>query len=83
MKQKCINTNIYNNNNNLLHLYSAFLDTQSTLHSKGGNLLIHHQCAASTWMMRRQPYIGAFPLHGTARYGSLLGGFPLGTVPGT
>ncbi len=24
-----------NNNNNLLHLYSAFLDTQSTLHSKG------------------------------------------------
>ncbi len=26
---------------------------------------------------------GAFPLHGTARYGSLLGGFPLGTVSGT
>ncbi len=26
---------------------------------------------------------GAFPLHGTARYGSFLGGFPLGTVPGT
>ncbi len=26
---------------------------------------------------------GAFPLHGTARYGSLLGGFPLGTVLGT
>ncbi len=26
---------------------------------------------------------GAFPLHGTARYGSLLGGFTLGTVPGT
>ncbi len=26
---------------------------------------------------------GAFTLHGTARYGSLLGGFPLGTVPGT
>ncbi len=23
---------------------------------KGGDLLIHHQCAASTWMMRRQPY---------------------------
>ncbi len=23
-------------NNNLLHLYSAFLDTQSALHSKGG-----------------------------------------------
>ncbi len=26
---------------------------------------------------------GAFPLHGTVRYGSLLGGFPLGTVSGT
>ncbi len=26
---------------------------------------------------------GAFPLHCTVRYGSLLGGFPLGTVPGT
>ncbi len=29
---------------------------------------------------------GAFPLHGTARYGSVrftFGGFPLGTVPGT
>ncbi len=26
---------------------------------------------------------GAFTLHGTARFGSLLGGFPLGTVPGT
>ncbi len=26
----------YNNNNNSLHLYSAFLGTQSTLHSKGG-----------------------------------------------
>ncbi len=24
-----------NNNNNFLHLYSAFLDTQSALHSKG------------------------------------------------
>ncbi len=26
---------------------------------------------------------GAFPLHGTVQFGSLLGGFPLGTVPGT
>ncbi len=41
----------YNNNNNSLHLYSAFLGTQSTLHRRG-NLLIHHQCAGSTWMMR-------------------------------
>ncbi len=43
-----------NNNNNLLHLYSTFLGTQSALHTRG-NLLNHHQCAASTWMMRRQP----------------------------
>jgi len=43
-----------NNNTNSLHLYSAFLDTQSALHREG-NLLNHHQCAASTWMMRRLP----------------------------
>jgi len=43
------------NNNNSLHLYSAFFSTQSALHREG-NLLNHHQCAASTWMMRRQPY---------------------------
>ncbi len=71
-----------------------------------GSLLNHHQCAASTWMMQRQPQDnGASALtthqlqverreshmalfhcmvrHGTVRYGSLLGGFPLGTVPGT
>ncbi len=47
--------------NNWLHLYSTFLDSQSALHSKGGNLLIHHQCAASTWMMRRQPYCARMP----------------------
>ncbi len=29
------------------------------------------------------PSYSAFPLHGTARYSSLLWGFPLGTVPGT
>ncbi len=38
-----------NNNNNLLHLYSAFLGTQSALHRRG-DLLNHHQCAASTWI---------------------------------
>ncbi len=48
-----------NYNNNSLHLCSAFLGTQSTLHR--GNLLIHHQCAASTWMMRRQPYCARTP----------------------
>ncbi len=42
----------------MMHLYSAFcvlLYTQSTLQSCGGSLLNHHQCAASTWMMRRLP----------------------------
>ncbi len=47
-------------NNNLLHLYSAFLGTQSALHRRR-NLLKHHQCAASTWMMRRQPYCARTP----------------------
>ncbi len=28
-----------------------------------GNLLINHQCAASTWMMRRQPYCPERPPH--------------------
>ncbi|XDV43040.1 hypothetical protein PO909_011592 [Leuciscus waleckii] len=55
-REKIIN----NNNNNLLHLYSAFLGTQSTLHGRG-NLLNHHQCAASTWMMRQQPYCARTP----------------------
>ncbi len=42
----------------MMHLYSAFcvlLYTQSALQSCGGSLLNHHQCAASTWMMRRLP----------------------------
>ncbi len=52
-----------NNNNNSLHLYSAFLGTQSALHWRGGGggLLNYHQCAASTWMMRRQPYCARTP----------------------
>ncbi len=36
-------------------LYCILLYTQSALQSWGGSLLNHHQCAASTWMMRRQP----------------------------
>ncbi len=36
-------------------LYCVWLYTQSALQSCGGSLLNHHQCAASTWMMRRQP----------------------------
>ncbi len=37
-----------------MHLYSALLYTQITYNHMGGSLL-HHQCAASTWMMRQQP----------------------------
>ncbi len=40
----------------MMHLYSAFVyccTPQSALQSCGGSLLNHHQCAASTWMMRR------------------------------
>ncbi len=36
-------------------LYCVLPYTQSALQSCGGSLLNHHQCAASTWMMRRQP----------------------------
>ncbi len=37
-------------------LYCVLLYTQSALQScGGGGLLNHHQCVASTWMMRRQP----------------------------
>ncbi len=36
-------------------LYCALLYTQSALQWYRGSLLNHHQCAASTWMMRRQP----------------------------
>ncbi len=56
----CVHQSYYNNNNNSLHLYSAFLGTQSALHRRG-NLLNHHQCVASTWMMRRQPYCAKTP----------------------
>ncbi len=42
-----------------MHLYSAFIvycHTPKVLYNHvGGSLLNHHQCAASTWMMRRQP----------------------------
>ncbi len=49
------------NINNSLHLYSAFLGTQRAFTQKGGNLLNIHQCAASTWMMQRQPYCTRTP----------------------
>ncbi len=42
----------------MMHLYSTLLCI--VVHPKhftiiGGSLLNHHQCAASTWMMRRLP----------------------------
>ncbi len=36
-------------------LYFVLLYTKSLLQSCAGSLLNHHQCAASTWMMRRLP----------------------------
>ncbi len=36
-------------------LHCVLLYTQSALQSCGGSLLNPHQCAASTWMMRRLP----------------------------
>ncbi len=40
-----------------ISLYYVLLYTQSALQScgGGGSLLNHHQCAASTWMIRRLP----------------------------
>ncbi len=52
------NLNLQWMNEWMMHLYSAFCVlwyTQSALQSCGGSLLNHHQCAASTWMMRRLP----------------------------
>jgi len=54
-------------NNNSLHLYSAFLGTQGALHREG-NLLNHHQCAASTWMMRCDDAIVRQNAHHTPAY---------------
>ncbi len=43
------------NNNNLLHFIALFWLLKA-LYIAGGNLLNHHQGAASFWIMRRQPY---------------------------
>jgi len=42
-------------------LYSNFLGIQSALHIEGGNLLNHHQSAASIRMMQNQPYCARTP----------------------
>ncbi len=44
----------------MMHLYSALLciavhPKRFTIMGGGGSLLNHHQCAASTWMMRQLP----------------------------
>ncbi len=36
--------------------YIALFWVLKALYIEGWNLFNHHQCAASTWMMRRQPY---------------------------
>ncbi len=42
-------------------IYIALLWVLKALYIEWGNLLNHHQCAASTWMMRRQPYCARTP----------------------
>ncbi len=43
------------------YIYIAFFLVLKSLYIVGGNLLVHHQCAAFTWMMRRQPYCARTP----------------------
>ncbi len=42
-------------------IYIALFWVLKALYIEWGNLLNHHQCAASTWMMRRQPYCARTP----------------------
>ncbi len=41
---------------NIPYIYIVLFLVLKALYIEGVNLLVHHQCAASTWMMRRQPY---------------------------
>ncbi len=43
------------------YIYIALFKALKALYIEGGNLLNHHQCAASTWMMRQQPYCARTP----------------------
>ncbi len=45
----------------ICYIYIALFWVLKALYIEGGNLLNHHQCAASTWMMRRQPYCTRTP----------------------
>ncbi len=52
---------VWLNYNNLLHSYGTFSVLKVLYIEGGGDLLNHHQCAASTWMMWRQPYCARTP----------------------
>ncbi len=45
----------------ICYIYIALFWVLKALYIEGGNLFNHHQCAASTWMMRRQPYWARTP----------------------
>ncbi len=46
----------------ICYIYIVLFWVLKALYIEGGNLLNHHQCAASTWMMmRRQPYCTRTP----------------------
>ncbi len=45
----------------ICYIYIALFWVLKALYIEGGDLLNHHQCAASTWMMRRQPYCARTP----------------------
>ncbi len=40
----------------ICYIYISLFWVLNALYIEGGNLHNHHQCAASTWMMRQQPY---------------------------
>ncbi len=77
-------------NRNVMLLKSMFISMHSIL---GWASFCMNYCINAAWhggnlwhcsgVMEDQVSFGAFPLHGTVRFVSLLGGFPLGTVPGT
>ncbi len=45
----------------ICYVHKALFWVLKALYMDGGNLFNNHQCAASTWMMRRQPYCTRMP----------------------
>ncbi len=43
------------------YIYIALFWVLKALNIEGGDLLVHHQCVASTWMMQRQPLCARTP----------------------